>query len=278
MQEIRFHGRGGQGAVTGAYLLGHALFAENKYAQAFPSFGVERTGAPVEAFVRADDRPIRLREQIQNPDMLVIQDKTLLDIPEVFAGTNEETIAILNSKEAPNFPINFAGKLYCCDITSLAVEILGRPIFNTGMLGLLAKVTGIVKLESLIRAIENNFPKKLWETNIKLMEKIYAESPTQPCNYISKLIKHMETPNPKPTNSVEPASTAKNNTGNWATEYPEVDGNKCMKCGMCANVCPEGCIAPDAEGVYRADLSKCKGCGLCAQVCPVKAITMKKKK
>lgn len=87
----------------------------------------------------------------------------------------------------------------------------------------------------------------------------------------------MENTNPKPTNSVDPASTSQNNTGSWASEYPEVDGNKCMKCGMCANVCPEGCISPDADGVYRADLDKCKGCGLCAQVCPVKAITMKKK-
>lgn len=186
MQEIRFHGRGGQGAVTGAYLLGHALFAEGKYAQAFPSFGVERTGAPVEAFVRADDKPIRLREQIAEPDILVIQDQTLLEIPQVFAGTNENTIAILNAKSAPDFPLHFSGKLYCCDITSLAVEILGRPIFNTGMLGLLAKVSGIVKLESLIKAIENNFPKKLQESNIKLMERIYEESPTENCHYISK--------------------------------------------------------------------------------------------
>lgn len=277
MYNIRLHGRGGQGAVTGAYILGYTTFLEKKYAQAFPSFGVERTGAPVEAFVRIDEKPIRLREQIKNPDILIIQDPTLIDIPAIFNGTNKNTIAILNSNKAPENPIPFKGKLYCFDITALSIEILGRPIYNTAMLGLFAKVTSLVKLENLFKAIEKQFPKKIADLNITLLQKIYDKASSEPVEYKSKEPNKTNTEKIEVTFDIDPSSTNNNKTGSWGIYYPEVNNEKCIGCGQCQMVCPENCII-NKNGQYSANLDFCKACGLCAKVCPVKAIEMKMKK
>jgi len=170
MIEIRFHGRGGQGAVTAARLLAEAAFLEGKHAQAFPFFGAERRGAPVLAFARIDDKQIRVRTQIYEPDYVVVLDPLLPEVVDVASGIKQGGIIVLNSKKAMQFP---HAKIAFVDATSVAKETLGVPITNTAMLGAFAKATGLVTLESLIEVIKGYFPSKLVEKNISAIKAAY---------------------------------------------------------------------------------------------------------
>ncbi|MHB1595149.1 MAG: 2-oxoacid:acceptor oxidoreductase family protein [Streptosporangiaceae bacterium] len=164
MQEIRFHGRGGQGTVTAAELLSAAAFIEGRHAQAFPSFGSERTGAPVMSFCRIDDRPIRTREPVVAPDVLIIGDPTLLNQVNVFEGASEHCRVLINSARGID-ELNIGdftsdlppGAALTVPATDLAVQHLGRPVPSAVLLGGLAALTGIVSLESVITAIQNRF-------------------------------------------------------------------------------------------------------------------------
>lgn len=170
MIEIRFHGRGGQGAVTAARLLAEAAFLEGKYAQAFPFFGAERRGAPVLAFARINEKPIQIRTQIYEPDYVVVLDPTLPDVVNVASGIKQGGIIILNSKKKMCFPYAKCAKV---DATAVAMETLGAAITNTAMLGAFAKATGAVKLDSLIKVVEKYFPQKLAEKNILAIKIAY---------------------------------------------------------------------------------------------------------
>jgi pyruvate ferredoxin oxidoreductase gamma subunit len=181
MIQIRIHGRGGQGVVTAAELIAIAAFKNGKQAQAFPSFGVERTGAPVEAYARIDDKPIIVREQIYQPDILIIQDSTLLDIMDVTKGCTKKTTVIINTTKAKadlkiNLPKN---NIYTIDATKIALEIIGKNIVNTVIIGAFAKATGLVNLNSLRQAITEKFAGRdeLINKNIKAVEQAYKNSP-----------------------------------------------------------------------------------------------------
>jgi pyruvate ferredoxin oxidoreductase alpha subunit len=162
--EIRIHGRGGQGVVTAAELLAAAAFAEGRYAQAFPSFGSERTGAPVVSFCRIDDRPIRTREPVMHPDALIIQDPTLLHQVHLFEGTGPETLLLINSAHSPadlgidDFLSTLApGAAMSVPATDMAQRHLGRPVPNAALLGGFAALGGLVSLESVVVAISGRF-------------------------------------------------------------------------------------------------------------------------
>jgi len=168
MIEVRFHGRGGQGAVTAASLLAKAAGLDDKYAQGFPAFGVERRGAPVKAFTRISEKPITTRTHVYSPDYVVVLDSSLMELHEIFEGLKESSIIIVNSKE----PQKAKNKTYNYDATSLALEILGKDIVNTAMLGVFAKVTKLVSLDSLLKVMDE-FPKKLAELNRKLVREAF---------------------------------------------------------------------------------------------------------
>ena len=160
MIETRFHGRGGQGAVTSAELLALAAIQEGKFAQAFPSFGPERRGAPVLAFSRVADKQIRLRSQIYDPDVVLVLDSSLLEIMDVTEGLKAGGTLVVNSKEpvkelASRF--RFEGSLWAVDATHIARELLGRPITNTTMLGALLRATGIVDIDSVSEPLRHLF-------------------------------------------------------------------------------------------------------------------------
>lgn len=161
MEQIRIHGRGGQGVVTAAELIAIAAFYEGKEAQAFPNFGVERTGAPIQSFARISDARIVTREQIYQPTVLIIQDATLLDTVDVFYGSTPETIVIINSPENkwPNLTKRFK-RLYFTPATEIALKIFGKNIVNTVVLGSFAKHTGLVSLDSLKKAVAEKFADK----------------------------------------------------------------------------------------------------------------------
>jgi len=177
--EIRWHGRGGQGAVTSTELVAQAAINEGKFAQAFPSFGPERRGAPVLAFVRIDSKePIRIRAEITEPDVVVVLDPSLLRIVNVTSGLNENGILIINTKkssQAIESEFEVKQKLATIDATKIARELLGVPIVNTSMIGALIRATGVVKLESLIEPLQHRFG-RLAERNINAMKKAYEET------------------------------------------------------------------------------------------------------
>jgi len=176
---IRWHGRGGQGAVTSAELLAQAAIYEGKYAQAFPSFGPERRGAPVQAFNRiSSQKPIRVRAGIAEPDIVVVLDPRLLDIVNVTSGLREGGMLLINTRgsfEDIKTKFGIKCKIAIIDATTIAREFLGRPIVNTAMIGALVKATGVVKLESLIEPLKKRFG-RLAEKNISAMEKAYQET------------------------------------------------------------------------------------------------------
>ena len=176
MEEIRFHGRGGQGAVTAATLLAVAGFNDGSYTQSFPKFGVERRGAPVEAFVRISDSFIRGKSAIYNPDILVVLDSTLFDVVDVTSGLKKEGMAIINTEKKPDeFNIKDA-TVHTIDVTSLAFEILGRDIVNTAMLGAFSAFTKKIGKDSICDAIMNHFSGSIAEKNVQLVEKTYQEA------------------------------------------------------------------------------------------------------
>ncbi|MCC7554373.1 MAG: pyruvate ferredoxin oxidoreductase subunit gamma [Methanobacteriaceae archaeon] len=171
MIEIRFHGRGGQGAVTAAEILAKAAFKDGKYAQAFPFFGVERRGAPVMAFTRIDDEPIRIRYQVYNPNYVLVLDDGLTHVVDVFSGLKDNGKIIVNTDE--DFKNGGDTEVYEIDATKIALDTLGINIVNTIILGYFAKKTGEVSIESIIEVIKEVFPGKIGEKNATATMKAY---------------------------------------------------------------------------------------------------------
>jgi len=171
LREIRIHGRGGQGGVTAAELLAKAAFKEGKWVQAFPFFGAERRGAPVNAFARIADKPILIRSQVYNPDYVIVLDHTLLDVIDVTHGLKKDGIVILNTTKKPYETGIKNYRVATVDATSIALKlqllVAGLPVLNTPMLGAFAKATGEVKLESVIEAIKEAWPGAAGEKNAK---------------------------------------------------------------------------------------------------------------
>ena len=173
MLQIRFHGRGGQGVVTAAELLAIAAFEQGRHAQAFPSFGSERTGAPVVAFCRIDDREIRLREPILAPDVLIVQDPTLLHQVDVFQGLGRDGYVLINSRRGfdelgvAEIARRFRHeRLLTVPATEIALKHLGRPLPNAVLLGGFAALTNIVTLEAVAHAIRDKFSGKVADGNV----------------------------------------------------------------------------------------------------------------
>lgn len=171
--QVRIHGRGGQGVVSAAEMLSVAAFVDGEYAQAFPSFGSERTGAPVVAFCRIADREIRTREPVMEPDAIIIQDPTLLNQVDVFAGMKRDGYILINTNRGfaelgiGDF-VNGWHPAHLCTVaaTEIALRHVGRPLPNVPLLGGFAALTGMVKLESVCEAIRQKFSAKVAQANV----------------------------------------------------------------------------------------------------------------
>jgi len=179
--QVRIHGRGGQGVVTAAELLSIAAFLEGRHAQAFPTFGSERTGAPVVAFCRIDDRPIRVREPIARPDALIVQDATLLRAVNVFDGLGPDAYVLINTARdlrelgaAEALAALRPERVRTVPATALAREHLGRPVPNAVLLGGFAALTGVVSLDSVCAAIRQRFSGRVADGNVAAAERAHA--------------------------------------------------------------------------------------------------------
>lgn len=172
MVEVRIHGRGGQGVVTAADLVAYAAFAEGRHAQAFPSFGSERTGAPVVAYARIADEEIRTREPVAKPDIIIVQDPTLLPIIDVFSGLTHSGYCLINSsKSLEELGLrelareHVPGHILTLAATDIAREYTGRTVPNAVLLGGIAALAHPFQLESVSRAILRRFPGTVGEKN-----------------------------------------------------------------------------------------------------------------
>ncbi len=186
MFQVRLHGRGGQGVVTAAELLSIAGFSEGRYAQAFPSFGSERTGAPVVSFCRLDSKEIRLREPILAPDAVIVQDPTLFHAIDVFQGLKPNGYVLINSLK-PLEELGVAEQLQSLprehirgvNATELARRHVGKPVPNAALLGGFAAISGQISLASVEKAITSKFPEKIAEGNIEAARAAYAAAQTK---------------------------------------------------------------------------------------------------
>jgi len=180
MLQVRIHGRGGQGVVTAAEMLSIAAFEQGRHAQAFPSFGSERTGAPVVAFCRIADQEIRLREPILEPDVLIVQDPTLLHQVNVFQGLRPDGYVLINSRKgfddmglaemAQHFRRE---RLITVPATEIAIKHVGRPVPNAVLLGGFAALSGLITLEAVVHAIRDKFSGKVADGNVAAAGEAY---------------------------------------------------------------------------------------------------------
>jgi len=178
--EIIFHARGGQGAKTAAELLAQAATREQKFVQAFPDFGPERSGAPIKTFVRISDEPIKTHEPVIDPDVVVVLDETLLGVVNVSKNLDENEILIVNTtsdRETVKEKTRYVGNIYPIDATGMSLEIIGEPRPNTAILGKLLKVSEIVKIENLKDVFREKYTEKIGaektEKNVQAIEKAY---------------------------------------------------------------------------------------------------------
>lgn len=176
IEQIRIHGRGGQGVVTAAELIAMAAFYDGYESQAFPNFGVERTGAPIQSYARISQKKILTKEQIYQPTILIIQDSSLIDSENILKGVSSETKIIINAKENNWEILKNRKNVFLSPATEIALEIIGKNIVNTVILGAFAKYSKLISLKSLEKAIQEKFKEKgelIIKKNIEAIRKAF---------------------------------------------------------------------------------------------------------
>jgi 2-oxoacid:acceptor oxidoreductase gamma subunit (pyruvate/2-ketoisovalerate family)/2-oxoacid:acceptor oxidoreductase delta subunit (pyruvate/2-ketoisovalerate family) len=269
MIEIRFHGRGGQGAVTGVRMLSSAVHIDGKYTQAIPQYGTERRGAPVVAFCRIADEHIKERDLVHEPDIVVVLDPLLGKTVDVTQGLKEGGLVLVNHP-GTYMEAGLSGgfRVSTVDATRIALETLGRPITNTAILGAFAKVTGLVNLASLEEAVRREFPERIVKSNVMAMREAYEQvSEPMDASGVPKMRR-------EEAKSMEPIISYSRDVADWRVFTPSIDRDKCIGCKRCWVYCPETAISM-VEGKAEVNYRFCKGCGICAEECPVGAIEMK---
>ncbi len=278
--EIRFHGRGGQGAVVASELLAQAAFLDGKSPQSFPFFGVERRGAPVTAYTRIDSRPIGVRTEISAPDVVVVLDPGLLTSTPVADGLKPGGVLLVNSS-LPSEKIGARPGIRRASVDATRIALahgLGTsmmPIVNTAVLGALARATDVVSLEALTRAIgqfvparpeENSLAARDGYTTVRVVNDGMNVVPAPPVA--------PRPPPPFPEGPVASLPSELNHTAAWRTFTPQIHLERCTKCNFCWKFCPDDAIEFDERGFPKIRLAYCKGCGICAAECPPKTIEM----
>jgi pyruvate ferredoxin oxidoreductase gamma subunit len=289
LKEIRIHGRGGQGAVLAAELLVVAAFEDNKYGQAFPAFGGERRGAPVQAFIRMDTRPIRLRHRVYKPDCLIVLDSSLLEMTDVMQGLAPDGVVLINNeKPASSLAWSSEGLVYSVPATRIAFEALGQPLVNPAMLGAFSAVTDWVSLGAIQAAFRRRFPGEMGDKNSRAAQMAYdwirqtkptpvRVTPTGQARGAATWEASLGLGAPgRPLHFAAvtaPRTALAYTTGTWRYSRPVFDLEKCNGCGFCAMYCPDSCVLVENHKYYP-DYVYCKGCGICAHECPADAIHM----
>jgi pyruvate ferredoxin oxidoreductase gamma subunit len=289
LKEIRIHGRGGQGAVLAAELLVVAAFEDGRYGQAFPAFGGERRGAPVQAFFRMDERPVRVRYGVNKPDDVIILDHTLPAMVDVLSGLKPGGLVFIESEKSPeNLVWSLETPVYSVPARRIATEVFGYPMVNPVIMGAWSAVTGEISLAAIQHAYQHRFPGPIGEKNSRAVQMGYdfIKTGASPV-LVKKSTEKVGRPimweraevagapgQPLHFASVVAARTAlAYPTGSWRYSRPLVDPINCNGCGVCDWYCPDTSVQM-VDKLAVVDYDYCKGCGICAEVCARHAIQM----
>jgi pyruvate ferredoxin oxidoreductase gamma subunit len=293
MIEVRFHGRGGQGAKIASRILGHGAFLSGFYAQDFALFGAERRGAPVVSCARIGNEPIGQRGYVEEPNLVIVMDASLIKdaAAQVFHGVNSSTPIFINAPQnqsaadEQNLP---PAKYFFIDLNRIARELIGRAFISAAAAGVAARCVPGITVDALGDAVRNEIAEfglsqDLIDKNEAAARQAYRmtpmiELPAPPQG--SQLIESSWQTLPflgsagfaAPTIR-HPGSAALRATGNWRTERPEVDLEKCRRCFLCYLYCPDAAIKLDSENFPHVDYEHCKGCMICYEECPTDAIS-----
>jgi len=289
--EIRFHGRGGQGAKIASRILGRSGFLCGLWAQDFALYGAERRGAPVVSFTRLSAEPIDRRGYIDFPELVVVMDASLLrDAPEqVFHGVGPATPVLINGAGPAAKLVEeqrSSAHFVFVDLTGIARRAIGSPLVSAAAAATAAKCIPAIELAAFEQAVraeltEFGLPAELIEKNLLAARQAHALTPVvdlAPAALpITKTISLEKLPYPLSSRFAGPAirhrgSAALRATGNWRTERPVIDLAKCKRCFLCYLYCPEAAMKLDAENFPHVDYQHCKGCLICYEECPTQAI------
>ena len=293
MIEIRFHGRGGQGAKIASRILGRSGFLSGLHAQDFALFGAERRGAPVVSCTRVSDLPIGQRGYVEEPSLVVVMDPSLLKEArtQVFHGVQATTPVLINGAAMDSDVIIEdlpAARFIFVDLTGIAYRLMGRAHVSAAAAGAAAKAIVSISLAALVEAVrteiaEFGLVQELVEKNEAASREAYELTPAIVLHACTEAPRQAETGlEPLPyLNSAQfigptirhRGSAALRDTGNWRMERPEIHLDKCKRCFLCYLYCPDAAINLDAENFPHIDYDHCKGCMICYEECPTDAIT-----
>lgn len=291
MIEVRFHGRGGQGAKVASRILGHSGILAGLYAQDFALFGAERRGAPVVSFTRLSAEPIDRRGEIERPDLLIVLDAALLkEAPgQVYRGVNRTTLLVVNADPQQFSPATLPPADYrAFDMQRIAQEHIGRSFVSAIAAAVAAKQIAAIDVEQLAVALRHELgdfglAPDLIEKNLAAARIAYDMTPT-----IDLSRSPVEESDLSPSWQAVPylgsaqfagptirhrGSAALRQTGNWRTERPVIELGKCKRCFLCYLYCPEAALRLDGDNFPHVDYDHCKGCMICYEECPTDAIT-----
>lgn len=289
LREIRLHGRGGQGTVKASEIIVYAAVKRGFFANSIPYFGFERRGAPVSAFVRISEEPIRPKTQVYHPGCVVVMDETLLNAVDVFEGMRGGGVLVFNTKRTSGELTVPAcvGRVAGVDATGLSLDLLGRAVPNTVMLGAFCRATGWVDVEEVAQRAAQVFGAE----NARAVRQGYELTQVRETGH-AVAGRHggrgpggrggaggAEWPHTGRCEAPVGSDLYIIRTGDWRSHRPVWDKDKCNGCGLCLMQCPVGAIgfsaAPGAgRRVVQVDLTYCKGCGICAHECPRGAVAM----
>lgn len=290
LYEIRIHSRGGQGGKTLGQVLAEATIEDGKFTQAFSEYGPERSGAPMQVFVRISDSPIRRHSNVKNPDMVMVIDPTLMDVINPFDGLKENGIIIINSSrqkiDSCHFP-RAKYRLFFIDATKIAQDILGKDVPNSALLGAFSKITGMVSEGAIREEIEEYFVRKKDETmakknlevfdrGIKEIEEVKSSEILMADTCVKQAVKKNWKEIPPGGIITDAGNAVQFKTGGWKNQKPVTDMTKCIQCLRCFIFCPDSAVKTKDGKITHTDYDACKGCGICDKVCPVAAIKMER--
>jgi pyruvate ferredoxin oxidoreductase gamma subunit len=293
MIEVRFHGRGGQGAKIASRILGTSGFLAGLYAQDFAIFGAERRGAPVVSCTRLDERPIETRGYIEAPSLVVVMDHSLLKEAreQVFHGVDAATPLLINGT-AENLEIArqepAPANLIYIDLSAVCWRLIGHPFVSAAAAAAAAKSIASIPLEALVEATQIEFTdfgmaQELIMKNQAAAREVHALTPAS----VLRRTRGAEAKPLAPTLEAIPylngvpfispairhrASAALRHTGSWRMERPEIELGKCKRCFLCYLYCPEAAIKLDGDNYPHVDYDHCKGCLICFAECPTQAV------
>ena len=291
VKRIRFHGRGGEGVKLASRIVSRAAFLAGRTVQDSPLYGAERRGAPVVAFVRYSDGPIHERGYIEQPDLVVVMDDSLLALPEaaVLDGIDASRVVLVNTAQALDalraaHPV--PGPVVTVDISSIALAVLGRHLLSAPIAGATVKVAALAPWDVLAEAVRIEFAdaglgvdvvaRNLDATRMAFEQVPAVAWPPCPALRLPTGSADFVVP-PLPARVAAPsigavATSTRRSMGGWRVFRPVIDLDHCTRCFLCFALCPDGAIALDPENFPVVDYVHCKGCLVCASECPTHTI------